>query len=529
MANKNVKRNERVGKPTLLDDELAKKLLSAISLGMNYKESCAYASVSYDAFNEWMHRDEPLYAEFRQSVARAKASTKVSFLATFANAAQKKTDWRAAESWLSWNDRTDRNYQSDDVDKFFSIPAEYIAPDFLEMYRILIDGGRDFREFSLEGGRGGAKSSFIALAIVWMIVNHPDTHALIIRRVYGTVKDSVYARIVWAIEILGLSDKFKLIQSPFEITYKPTNQKIYFRGADDASKLKSITPRFGHIGILWFEEFDQFDGDGQVRNIVQSAIRGGDTAYQFETWNTPKNRSHWVNKYVSVPRANRYHLKTTYKSVPPEWLGKAFYDNAEFLKSINPSAYEHEYMGIANSDGGSVFSNLEIREITDDEISNFDRVYHGLDFGYADPAHYSQSYFDKARLTLYIFGEVRKHKTRNEDFYKLMLEYGYKPDDLLVADSAEPKSIMDYRAYGATVRGATKGRDSVKYRMRWMQSLVKIVIDNKRAPFTAQEFLEYESMADKDGTIIEDYPDKNNHAIDSVGYGTNPLWIIGGQ
>src|SRR5690606_6997135 len=326
----------------------------------------------------------------------------------------------------------------------------------------------------------------------------------------------------WAINALGLQDSFKVSTSPFEITYIPTKQKIYFRGADDANKLKSITPSFGYIGGLWFEEFDQFRGEARVRNITQFVLRGGVVGYQFKPWHTPRTKAHWVNKWIAVPKEKRYHPKYTYINVPTEWLGQIFLDEAEHLKAVNPAAYEHEYLGIANGVGGMVFENVEVREITDEEIKQFDRVYHGLDFGYyPDPAHYSQSYFDKARLTLYIFGELREYKKRNEDFYKLIVKYGYNPSELLIADSAEPKSIMDYRAFGANCRGAEKGSGTRNYSIEWLQSLSKIVIDPKRCPNTAQEFLEYEYEKTKDGEILSEYPDKNNHAIDSIRYATN--------
>jgi len=412
------------------------------------------------------------------------------------------------------------------------IPADIIvpliAPDLLGVYRDIISGNNT--EYAMEGGRGSTKSSFVALIIIYLLLKNPTMHFVALRMVYNTIKDSSFARLEWAINALGLQDSFKVSTSPFEITYIPTKQKIYFRGADDANKLKSITPSFGYIGGLWFEEFDQFRGEAQVRNITQSVLRGGDVGYQFKTWNTPRTKAHWVNKWIAVPKEKRYHHKSTYINVPKEWLGQIFLDEAEHLKAVNPAAYEHEYLGIANGVGGMVFENVEVREITDEEIKQFDRVYHGLDFGYyPDPAHYSQSYFDKARLTLYIFGELREYKKRNEDFYKLIVKYGYNPSELLIADSAEPKSIMDYRAFGANCRGAEKGSGTRNYSIEWLQSLSKIVIDPKRCPNTAQEFLEYEYEKTKDGEILSEYPDKNNHAIDSIRYATNLIWIVRGQ
>ena len=339
-----------------------------------------------------------------------------------------------------------------------------------------------------------------------------------------------------------MTDKFKCITNPLEIEYIPTKQKIYFRGADDPLKIKSIKPAFGYIGILWFEELDSFHGPEQIRSIEQSAIRGGDEAYIFKNFNPPRTANNWANKYTQIPKETQFQHKSDYLAVPPEWLGKTFLEEAEHLKTVNPAAYEHEYLGVVNGTGEMVFENVKIRKITDEEIAQFDRVHHGLDFGYyPDPLHYARVHYDAARLTLYIYGEYRAWKQSNRDAYTalygtrdnkgkvLTKGKGLTPEDTLICDSAEPKSIADLREYGAAARGAEKGPESVKYSMKWLQSLAAIVIDNERCPYAAEEFLDYEFERTKDDEIISEYPDMNNHAIDAVRYAMNLTWRRRGQ
>lgn len=414
-------------------------------------------------------------------------------------------------------------------DKPFELPARVIAPLFLNAYLDIEDKGH--REYVLEGGRGSTKSSFISLAIIWLIKNNPTIHALACRRVKDTLRDSVFAQFQWAIGALGLEDEFKCTVSPLEIEYLPTHQKIYFRGADDPMKIKSIKPQFGYIGIVWFEELDQYAGPEQIRNVEQSAIRGGDDAYIFKSFNPPKTANNWANKYIKIPKENQYQLHTTYLDVPKKWLGNAFIEEAEHLKNVNPNAYEHEYLGIANGNGGNVFDNVEIREITNEEIANFDRVYFGCDYGwYPDPWAFNKVYFNVAQRTLYIFDEGHENKKSNKDTYEILVnKHGVKPNDKLICDSSEPKSIEDYRSYGLFARGAIKGPGSVDYSMKWLQSLNKIVIDNSRCPNTATEFLDYEYERDKEGNVISGYPDVNNHHIDACRYATNDIWKKKGQ
>jgi phage terminase large subunit len=410
----------------------------------------------------------------------------------------------------------------------FELPADCMSESFIKAYRDI--KRREHTEYLFYGGRGSTKSSFISLVIIYLLINNPTIHVLAMRQVADTLRDSVYNQLLWAIGELGVSDRFKTTTSPMEMTYLPTGQKIFFRGADDPGKIKSIKPAHGYIGILWLEELDQYRGEEAVRKIEQSVIRGGDLAYIFKSFNPPRTASNWANKYVKIPKASQYQHKSSYLEVPPEWLGKPWIEEAEHLKIVNPAAYAHEYLGEVNGTGGAVFENVQLRKIANEEIAQFDRVLHGLDWGYyPDPAAYNRCHYDAARLTLYIFGEYRAHKLANRLLWDALVERGVMTDDLIIADSAEPKSVADFRDYGSNCRGAEKGPESVKYSMKWLQSLRSIVIDNERCPETAQEFLDYELEQDKDGNFISDYPDKNNHQIDAVRYATNLIWRRRGE
>lgn len=411
----------------------------------------------------------------------------------------------------------------------FVLPATIIAPSFFEVYRDMKQ--RDHTEYVLHGGRGSTKSSFISLASIDLLISNPTMHMLACRQIGNTLRDSVFSQLRWAIGELGLTDQFKVTTSPLEITYKPTGQKIYFRGGDDPIKIKSIKPAFGYIGIVWFEELDQFRGSEAVRNIEQSAIRGGDLAYIIKSFNPPRTAANWANKYLQIPKDTQMQHFSNYLNVPKAWLGKTFLEEALHLKAVNPTSYDHEYGGLAVGTGGMIFENVQIRAITDDEIEQFDRVTCGLDWGYfPDPASFGRMHYDAARMILYIFDEYRAHKNKNRKLYNNLVElHGLTPQDLVIADSAEPKSIADLREYGATIRGAEKGPGSVDYSMKWLQSLNAIIIDDRRAPHHAEEFLSYELEQDKQGEFISAYPDKNNHAIDDVRYGTNLIWRRRGQ
>ena len=411
---------------------------------------------------------------------------------------------------------------------YSGIPASMIAPVFAP---VLFDiQEHKHTEYAFPGGRGSTKSSFVSLNVIDLIMTHPDMHAVVMRQVADTMRGSVYQQILWAIDALGLTDDFHATVSPMEITRKSTGQKIYFRGADDPGKVKSIKVPFGYIGILWLEELDQFAGPESVRKIEQSVIRGGDIAYIFKSFNPPKTISNWANKYIKVPKESRLVTYSTYKDVPEKWLGKPFIEEAEFLKEVNPDAYENEYMGVANGSGGSVFDNVTIREITDAEIAQFDNILNGVDWGwYPDLYAFVRVHYDAARLKLYVWMEYTCNKQSNRQTADKLREFGVRGNDLIICDSAEEKSVGDYKSYGLFARAAEKGPGSREYSFKWLQSLREIVIDNVRCPVAAEEFLNYEYERDKDDNVISGYPDGDDHCIDAVRYATNRIWKRRGE
>lgn len=372
--------------------------------------------------------------------------------------------------------------------------------------------------YDLFGGRGSTKSSVASLLGIRLIMEHPDIHGLVLRKVGNTLRDSVYAQYMWAISQLGVDEYWDARKNPLDLIYRPTGQRIMFRGADDPMKIKSIKVPFGYIGYTHFEEKDQFSGREELRNILQSTMRGGSVFWNFETYNPPISRDNWANKDSATERPDRYSHHSTFMDLDnPEWLGEQFLNEAALLKAQNERAWRHEYGGEAVGTGGNVFENLEIRDISDDEIKRFDRIYQGVDWGwFPDPFAFIRVHYDKARETIYFIDECYRNKFNNEESGKWIIEKGYN-DVWTTCDSAEPKSIADYRAMRINAKEAIKGPGSVDYGMKWLQKR-KIVIDKRRTPNAYEEFVSYEYEKNKDDEWMTGYPDANNHLIDALRY-----------
>lgn len=393
--------------------------------------------------------------------------------------------------------------------------SNVIAEPFWDVHRDIKRG--DHSEYWLKGGRGSTKSSFISIELVKLLIANPQMHAVVYRKVAATLRESVYEQIVWAIDQLGVRNHFEMRLSPLEIRYKPTGQKIIFRGADDPSKSKSIKVSFGYFGILWFEELAEFPGMDDIRTIKASIIRGGDRAITFCSYNPPQTARNWVNKEALVPKENRMVHSSTYLEVPAKWLGQEFIAEAEALKNSNERAYRHMYLGEVTGTGGQVFNNLDIREITNDELNRLGAFYNGQDFGFAvDPdAFVCWAYDPHARRILAVdeFYASGNSTDRLSDEVKKRVKYG-----VVRCDSADPRMISELMMRDIRAIGVKKGPGSVEHGMRWLQNLGQIVIDPKRTPNIAREFSAYEYTADKNGDFLPAYPDKDNHTIDATRY-----------
>lgn len=398
--------------------------------------------------------------------------------------------------------------------------SNIIAPHFWDLHQDIKRHAHTY--YWLEGGRGSTKSSDVSVEIPQLIIKNPECHAVVLRKIGNTIKNSVYPQMQWGIDALGLTDKFRFKTSPHEITYKKTGQKILFFGVDDPQKIKSIKLPFGYVGICWIEEMDQFSGMEEIRNLNQSLLRGGPIFWEFCSFNPPKSQNNWVNEEKLFDDPDRLVHHSTYLGVPRKWLGERFFEDAEKLKIKNEMAYRHEYLGEVTGTGGAVFENVEDMAMSNELVGNFDRLYYGLDFGFAvDPLAYVAMYYDAKREDLYIFDELYRQKMTNSQAakaIKLRINGGR-----ILADAAEPKSIAEMSDYGLRISGARKGPDSIDFGMRWLQNRAHIYIDKRRCPNTYKEFVAYEYDRNKDGQFVSAYPDANNHSIDAVRYGLSEI------
>lgn len=398
---------------------------------------------------------------------------------------------------------------------------------------------KKYLRYVLKGGRGSGKSFHIPMRIMLDIMEYPVS-AIGVRKVQNTILKSIYANFKGAANAMGVRHLFRFVDSKLEITYKPRGNKIYFAGADDSDKIKSIKDADFPLAIMWIEELAEFKNEDEVTTIENSVLREeleGKIAnfsmrkrvYPFDysfyySYNPPKRRQSWVNKKYesSFIDANTYVDHSTYLGNP--YLSKKFIEEAENVKKKKPMKYRWEYLGEAIGSGIVPFDNLQIESgsITDEMVANFDNIRQGLDYGYAtDPLAFVRWHYDKKRNCIYAIDELYEVKCSNRRAAQWIKSNKYHYQDIIA--EVEPKSNAEMRNEHdiSKIRQVTKGPDSVEYGEKWLDDLDAIYIDPIRTPNIAKEFENIDYQTDRDGNPKPRLEDKDNHTIDATRYAFN--------
>lgn len=417
-------------------------------------------------------------------------------------------------------------------------PRVNVAPLMIRAFHgIFGEVMRGGGEWWMKGGRGSTKSSFISICVVLIMVTFPFANGVVVRRFGNTLRDSVYAQVCWAISTLGLEAWFTCHASPMEVIYRPTGQRLVFRGMDDPLKIKGVKFTKGYCAIVWFEELDQIAGWEAVRSALKSFRRGGSAFWTFYSYNPPKTLWSWVNRQAlemeRKPGCTVHH--STYLDVieadHPDWLGDDFIREAEWLRETNETAYRWEMLGEITGTGGSVFDNITAREVTDAEIAGFEHPRNGVDWGwFPDPWRFVRCEYVARERRLIVFGERSENKKLPEETGLLVKadltfpdqpggEPRYHRQRVWYDDTSDGKAQGEAyrRKLGIDARPAAKGHMR-EYSYQWLQGLREIVIDPVRCPLAYEEFRLKEYERDREGNWREGIPDGNDHSIDAVRY-----------
>lgn len=404
-----------------------------------------------------------------------------------------------------------------------------------------IGGGyREFWNFKgryrvVKGGRGSKKSCTTSLWFIYNIMKYPLANAVVIRRYFNTHRDSTFAQLKWAINQLQVSGSWKATMNPLELTYLPTGQKILFRGFDNPQSITSITAEIGHLCWVWIEEAFQITDESEF-NKLDLSIRGAlpkgyfkQVTFTFNPW----SENIWLKKrffdeYEKGHRKNLLCLTTNFMC--NEFLDEADLEVFREMKRRNPRRYQIEGLGDWGIAEGLVFNNWQeldfdvqaMRSMTDRADIPVYREVYGLDWGFSnDPTGFIACMVHEENKEIYIFDEMYGYRMTNIDIANKLREMGYH-NCLIIADSAEPKSIEEVRQAGIQrIRPAKKGPDSVRAGIQKLQDYTIYV--HPSCTNTLVELNNYIWDKDKDGKVLNQPVDDYNHLMDAFRYATEKI------
>lgn len=368
----------------------------------------------------------------------------------------------------------------------------------------------------VKGSRASKKSKTTALWVICNMMKFPDANTLVIRKTFRTLKDSCFAELKWAIHRFKVDAFWDVKESPLEMTYKPTGQKIYFRGLDDPLKVTSITVDIGCLCWMWIEEAYEITKESDF-DMLDESIRGEVPEGLFKqitlTFN-PWNERHWMkHRFFDNPDDQTLALTTNYKC--NEWLDASDLKVFEDMKKRNPRRYKVAGLGDWGIVEGLVYENWKEQAFTLDDVRGLHTVC-GLDFGYTNgPSAFFIGFLDLENKRLYVWDEMYETGLSNRKIYETITGMGYGKETI-TADSAEPKSIDELRSLGLYVHGARKGKDSINNGIQWIQDL-EIIVHPRCVNFLT-EISNYIWRSDKFGKKLNEPIDDFNHLMDAMRY-----------
>lgn len=377
----------------------------------------------------------------------------------------------------------------------------------------------------LKGGKGSKKSATAALNFIYRIMKYSDSNLLVVRAVFNTHRDSTFAQLKWAQQRLGVAHLWQNTVSPMEMIYKPTGQRIMFRGFDDVLKLASTTVSKGYLCWVWIEEAFEIASEADFEKLDLSVPRGNVPEHLFKqttlTFN-PWSEHHWLKKrFFDNKQENVSTYSTNY--LCNEFLDSTDREVFERMKSTNYRRYAVAGLGEWGIADGLIYENFEIKNFDKDALGTTDdtdwqyKCFFGLDYGYTnDPTAFVAFSVNPVTKEIYVFDEHYETKMLNSDIAEMIKKKGYAKERIR-ADCAEPKSNEDLRRLGISrLLPSVKGKDSILNGIAQIQEY-KIYV-NSSCRNMIRELSSYCWKKDADERGINEPQDSNNHLCDALRY-----------
>lgn len=379
---------------------------------------------------------------------------------------------------------------------------------------------------------GSSKSYHTALKIILRLLQEKRT-CLVVRQVFGTLRDSCFAILREVIISLELDNRITFNYSPMQINFS-NGSKILFRGLDKAEKLKSIHD----VSLIWIEEASEINYEG-YKELLGRLRHPSLKMYTILTLN-PTSKSNWVYKhFFELPKFSDEELygKRTVKRggvyyhhsvcFDNKFLPDEYFKRLEEIKEYDPDKYRIAFLGQFGFNGVRVLPQFCIKP-HDEVMAAVDKIprrykFAGLDFGF------ETSYDAAVRVAvdhdnkwLYIYWNFYRNKETDDQLAEQLIKAGFaQTRELIKCDSASPRSIAYLQKRGINAIACKKWseghRQATLYNYRKIKRFKKIICSDA-CRFVINELAELTYATDKNGNIIENELSIDAHTLDAIIY-----------
>ena len=347
------------------------------------------------------------------------------------------------------------------------------------------------------GTRSGKTYSILQCLIIKALEATSPFTISICRRSMPSLKLSAMRDFINILDSMGLykdSDHNKT-----EGTYKLGRCMFDFLSMDDAAK-----KRGSKRDILYLNEANELSYEEQFQLVIR-------TEKQVIIDYNPSDNQSWIYDLLEERADEIDFIKSTYRDNP--FLGEETIKEIENLKYTDDDYYRIYALGERGSGRTLIFQHKQIKEI-DYHTTQF--VGLGMDFGYSNDPTTLVEVWKGGINDLYVKELCYKTKMTNNDIIGELKKLDVAPHTLIVADSAEPKSIEEIRRAGFNIKPTKKGKDSINVGIDYIRRHNLLVTEDSIN--LIKELNNYKWKMDRSGDMTNQPVDAFNHAIDALRY-----------
>ena len=389
----------------------------------------------------------------------------------------------------------------------------------------------DYKFYFLVGGYGSSKSYHVATKLLLKLLQEKRL-ALVVREVYDTIRDSCYSLLEEVAINIGIYDRLKFKTSPMQIIF-PNGSKIIFKGMDKPAKLKSING----VSIIWLEECSEVKYAGykellgRLRHLTSSnhiicstnPIGEDNWTYKHFFKDDENNRiilednELYENRIITLNNTY-YHHSTCEDNY---FLPASYIEELDQMKEYDPDLYRVARQGRFGVNGTRVLPQFEMMNYEEGikKIADIPKRFHrvGMDFGFETSYNaIVRVAIDDKNKWLYIYYEYYKNKMTDDKTAKEIIEFK-ESQELIRADSAEPKTIKYYQQQGFKMIGAKKFPGSRLANIKKLKRFKRIIcLDNCNNVKKELKNLTYK--IDKQGNMLQDEFNIDPHTLSAIWY-----------